>query len=123
MYVKHFWDPNCYCCFCKLTFVGSVGSRVARWHIFKPKIPIWVFRYQRDLQWLTLIYFIAVWSILRPFGICCGHLVYSLVIWYTFPVLVYCTNKNLATVVGSPSFWMNKHSSEKKVLPKTILEQ
>jgi hypothetical protein len=27
----------------------------------------------------------VIWSILRPFGIFCGHLVYFIVIWYIFP--------------------------------------
>jgi hypothetical protein len=42
------------------------SGRVARWHIFKQKIPIWV--NFGILKWEMLIYFIAIWSILRPFG-------------------------------------------------------
>jgi hypothetical protein len=37
-----------------------------------------------------LVYFVAIWSILQKFGIFCGHLVDY------FPVLVCCTDKNLA---------------------------
>jgi hypothetical protein len=33
-------------------------------------------KFCRVLQWKMLVYFIAVSSILRPFGIFCGHLVY-----------------------------------------------
>jgi hypothetical protein len=40
-----------------------------------------------------LVYFTAIWYILWHFGIFCGHLVF-------FPVLVFCTKKNLATVVS-----------------------
>jgi hypothetical protein len=40
----------------------------------------------------------AIWSILRPFGIFCGHLIYFIFIWYAFPVLVCCATKNLATL-------------------------
>jgi hypothetical protein len=29
-----------------------------------------------------LLYFMAIWSTLRPFGIHCGHLVYFVVIWH-----------------------------------------
>jgi hypothetical protein len=29
--------------------------------------------------------FMAIWSILQPFGIFCGNVVYFMVIWYTFP--------------------------------------
>jgi hypothetical protein len=57
------------------------------------------------LVYFTAI-FVAIWSILRPFGIFCGHLVYFVAIWYIlwlfgifFPVLVCFTNKNLATLV------------------------
>jgi hypothetical protein len=32
-----------------------------------------------------LVYFMAIWSILRSFGLFCGHLVYVEVIWYIFP--------------------------------------
>jgi hypothetical protein len=31
------------------------------------------------------------------FDLFCGHLVYFVVIWYFFPILVYCITKNLAT--------------------------
>jgi hypothetical protein len=46
--------------------------------------------------------FIAVLSILRPNGIFYGRLVHFVVIWYIFPVLVCCTEKNLATPVVLP---------------------
>jgi hypothetical protein len=32
-----------------------------------------------------LKYFMAIWYILRPFGIFWGHLVYFEAIWYIFP--------------------------------------
>jgi fatty acid desaturase len=34
------------------------------------------------LHWKMLIYFMALWSIFRPFGIFCVTLVYFVVIWY-----------------------------------------
>jgi hypothetical protein len=43
--------------------------------------------------------FMAIWSILWPFGICFGHLVYYPPFWYILPILVCCTKKNLATLV------------------------
>jgi hypothetical protein len=39
-----------------------------------------------------LVYFITIWYILCQFGI-------FMVIWYSFPVLVSCTTKNLATLL------------------------
>jgi hypothetical protein len=34
---------------------------------------------------IILVYFMTIWSILRPLEICYGHLVYFVVIWYIFP--------------------------------------
>jgi hypothetical protein len=45
-----------------------------------------------------LVYFMVIWCILRPFGICYGHLVYLVAIWYIFPALVCCIENNLATL-------------------------
>jgi hypothetical protein len=42
--------------------------RVARWHIFKPKFPIWV---NFGGPWNG-----KGWYVIRPFGIYYGHLVY-----------------------------------------------
>jgi hypothetical protein len=51
------------------------------------------------LEW-KILYFLVIWAILRPLGIfyiCAfGNFV---VIWYIFPALVYCTKKNLATLL------------------------
>jgi hypothetical protein len=41
----------------------------------------------RALDWKMLVYFTAIWDILRPFGA-------------FFPVLVSCTKKNLATLLN-----------------------
>jgi hypothetical protein len=41
-------------------------------------------KFWRDLQRKMLVYFMAIWYILWPFGIYCyGHLVYFVAIWYT----------------------------------------
>jgi hypothetical protein len=96
--------------------------RVATWHIFEPKIPIWVnlggsckegcwsILWPFGPFYGHLVYFKAIWSILRPFGLFCGHLVYFVAIWYIlwpfgifFHVLVCCTKKNLATLDRFPT--------------------
>jgi hypothetical protein len=59
---------------------------------FQKKIPS-LGKFWRVLQWKILVYFMAIWYILWYLGILCGHLVY-------FPVLVYCTTTNLATLPG-----------------------
>jgi hypothetical protein len=62
------------------------GGRVARWHIFRPKILIWANLGGTKLN--ILFYYRAIWSILGPFGKFCGLWVYFMAIWYIFPVLV-----------------------------------
>jgi hypothetical protein len=58
-------------------------------------------QFWRALQWKTIVYFVDIWSILRPFDILFGHLVYFVVIWYIFPLLVNCTKINLATLAST----------------------
>jgi hypothetical protein len=55
----------------------TILTRVARWHISKPKIPIWV-NFGGSCNG-------RCWYILRPFGLIYGHLVYFTVVWYIFP--------------------------------------
>jgi hypothetical protein len=87
------------------SFATWVWSRVARWFIFKPKIPVCV-NFEGSSN--------VVMYILCPFDQFSGHLAYIMAIWYisshlgTFsPVLVWCTKKNLATlrVVGQERSW------------------
>jgi hypothetical protein len=52
----------------------------------------------RVFQLKMLVYFTAIWFILLPFGIFCGHLIHFMFILNIFPILVCCTNKNLATL-------------------------
>jgi hypothetical protein len=42
-------------------------------------------KFWRALLWKILVYFMDIWSILQPLEIVHGHLVYFVVIWYTFP--------------------------------------
>jgi hypothetical protein len=70
---------------------------VAKWHVFKTKIKIWV-NFGRTWK-------VRCWYILRPFGLFYCHMVNVVVIcyilwlfWYIFPVLVCCHEKNLATL-------------------------
>jgi hypothetical protein len=58
-------------------------------------------KFWRALDGKMLIYFMAIWYILHPFGIFYDHLVHFVIIWYIFPVLVSCTKKNLATLTTS----------------------
>jgi hypothetical protein len=64
--------------------------RVARWHIFKPKIPIWA-NFGRSCNgqcWYVgicysyLVYFTAIGYNLLSFGIFYDYLVYCMIIWY-----------------------------------------
>jgi hypothetical protein len=42
-------------------------------------------KFWRVLQWKILVYFIIIWSFLRPLEIFYGHLVYFVVNWYISP--------------------------------------
>jgi hypothetical protein len=42
--------------------------------------------------------FYPFWSILWSIDIVYAHLAYFVVIWHIFPILVFCTKKNLATM-------------------------
>jgi hypothetical protein len=59
-------------------------SRVARWFVFKPKIPNWVNFGMENLgiYYDHLVYFTSTGNILRPSGIFCGNLVYFSPFWY-----------------------------------------
>jgi hypothetical protein len=63
---------------------------VARWLAFRTKDPNWG-KFWRALQWKMLVYFMTIWStytmaiwhILRPFGLSYGRLAYFTAIWHT----------------------------------------
>jgi hypothetical protein len=75
-FVDTLWNHETYMYL--INFKSFNCARVGRWHIFKPKIPIWV-----NFEGSCTFY---------------GHVAYSMVIWYSFPVLVSCTKKNLAAL-------------------------
>jgi hypothetical protein len=60
-------------------------TRVARWHMYFQTKNHNFGKVWRVLQWKILVCFMAIWSILLPFGIFLGYLVYFRVIWYIFP--------------------------------------
>jgi hypothetical protein len=73
-----------------------MGSSAARLFVFKPKIPIWVnFGGSCDGK---------SWYLLLPFGLFNRHRKYFMAIWsfgIFLHVLVFCTKKNLATLMCS----------------------
>jgi hypothetical protein len=50
----------------------------------------------------NLIYFMTIWSILRPLEIFYGHLVYFVVIWYIISRFGILDQENLATLPVMP---------------------
>jgi hypothetical protein len=48
---------------------------------------------------MTILSILRSTYILWPFGTFCDNLVHFVIIWYIFPVLVCCTEKNLATLL------------------------
>jgi hypothetical protein len=75
----------------------TLFTRVARWFLFEPKIPNWEILEGLAMEDVGVC--MAVWSIFLPFGIFYGHFVYFHPFWYILPVLVFCTKKNLATLL------------------------
>jgi hypothetical protein len=73
-------------------------SQVARWYLFEPKIPIWVNFVGPRLENVYIFYIFYleylrdIWDILWQVDTFCVHLVHF------FPVLVSCTEKNVATL-------------------------
>jgi hypothetical protein len=74
-------------------------SRVAIWHIFEPKIPIWV-KFGGSYNWRCM----TIPSTYIHIGICRLFSIF-VIIWYILwlfgifsPILVCCTKKNLATL-------------------------
>jgi hypothetical protein len=56
-------------------------------------------KFRKVSQWKMLEYFMYIWSILRPLDI------FLYILWQFgifFPVLVCCTEKNLATLLNEP---------------------
>jgi hypothetical protein len=99
------------------------STRIARWYIFKPKIPIWanfwwsfngtsiLWPFDLFFSYLVYLFYCKIWYKLWSFGINCGHLVYFLVIWYVFwsftitsgqlvyfSALVHCIKKDLPSI-------------------------
>jgi hypothetical protein len=64
----------------------SVVCRVARWFIFKPKIPVWVNFGVPYIDWKMFIYLMVIWTfgIFYDHLVCtfCSHLVHFFRFWY-----------------------------------------
>jgi hypothetical protein len=91
------------------TFLGKQGFkssslgaiRVARWYVFKPKIPIGINFGEscNGTSWYILCPFGI--PIVELFGLFYGHLVFLWSFGHVLSVLVSCINKNLATLGAS----------------------
>jgi hypothetical protein len=62
---------------------------------FQTKNPKWG-KFWWALNWIMLIFFMVIRNILQIFH---GRFVNFVSIWYIFPVLVSCINKNLASLI------------------------
>jgi hypothetical protein len=73
---------------------------------FRTEILIWVNfvgsrKWNGKGKWKMLVYVMAVWSILRPFGIFCGHVVYFMVYFSCFGMLYQEKSGNPGVVESS----------------------
>jgi hypothetical protein len=70
-------------------------------------------KFWRVLQWKVLVYFTAIWSILRLFGIFCGHLEYFMVMYLLyFPPFWYVLQSEiwqpcLVAILSRIECWIN----------------
>jgi hypothetical protein len=104
--------------FCQMlmNFLGTNSSRQKLFQNWSQYCAIWVIsrvvyfqtknpnlgKFGRVLQWKMLVYFIAVWSNLRPFGIIYGHLVYFMVMFSCFGMLYQEES-------GNPGHFLSRH--------------
>jgi hypothetical protein len=71
-------------CICTKQFHTNInswthGCQMAYFQTKSPRYLIWVnFGWSRNGSY----WYMAIWPLLLPFGIFCGHLVYFIVIWY-----------------------------------------
>jgi hypothetical protein len=75
----------------KVFHTKPVLIRVARWHIFEPKIPIWVKfgGYWMECNLWQFGLFTTIWYILWPFGTFYGFKVYFSPFWYVVPIKIW----------------------------------
>jgi hypothetical protein len=81
-------DSPCFTQGNKYTYISNnlfniFCARVARWFVFKQKLPIWA-NFGGALDWKMLIYFIYVCNTSWTFGKFYDHLEHLVLIWYIF---------------------------------------
>jgi hypothetical protein len=91
---------TCLVTFIECNFLGKKyyqctdsSSRVTRWYVCIPKIPIWVCISRTALEWRMLVYFMFIWNIIRSLGLFYNQLIQVVIIWCIFPILVWCIKK------------------------------
>jgi hypothetical protein len=62
-------------------------ARVARWFVFRPKIPIRENFWGPYIDWKRLTHFMSIWNSLQTFGIFYDHSAHFVFIWYIFSSL------------------------------------
>jgi hypothetical protein len=69
---------------------------------FQTKNPNWG-KFWRVLLRKILLYFMTIWSILRPLEIFYGHLEHFVIIWYIYPRFGILDQEKRATLIGVAS--------------------
>jgi hypothetical protein len=96
---------------------------VLKWKVLVYFMPLWYVIWPFGtyilgsfvIFWVNLVYFGFIWYIFSLFGI-------FFPIWYIFPYLVYCTKKNLATLLMGTHwhlFWGQLFCSWEQQPPRT----
>jgi hypothetical protein len=109
------WSPCARCRYVCMYLVGGLTklpagwpTRVARWFIFIPKMPIMVYL-GRPVEWKSLVFFMTIWYLFWYFYC---HLSFLWPFWYIFPISVCkiwqpCDQRscrNTHTCIGLPGY-------------------
>jgi hypothetical protein len=90
----------------------AVASRAARWFLFRPEIPIWVYFGGTWNGKCCYVYILVFSNSLLTLVIFCGHFVIFIVIWYIFPRFgILCPEKS-GTPGRKPSPLAEIHKSK-----------
>jgi hypothetical protein len=93
-------------------------SQLVCFHTKNPNLCI----FSLDLEWKMLVYFMAIWNILRPFSIFYGQIIYLrqfgnfMVIWYIFPPFWYIAPRKIWQPWSRTRGRDNKRQSDFKIL-------
>jgi hypothetical protein len=95
---------------------------VARWFLFIPKISN-LCKFLSALDGKLLLYFMAIWNILRTFGIFYDHAVRFVFIWYIFSCFGIMYQRKIWQPWSAPGFFVSNNGSCFQVLLRAVRDE